>query len=336
VNDTTGLTPYDLARAVEQNWGAWLERDRRVATPHPQVWASAYRECERRMVLELTVPDQQLPFPVQALARFRRGNDRERDLLVDMARIGRDADPTFVVHSQQERFELKGRTGGVVITGKVDARLRVGNMKTGAPLEVKAWSQNIVDRIDTFDDVYENMWTRSGAHQLLAYLYGANEPFGFLLLDRSGIPKLVVVELNDTNHERMEAFLARAERVVAAAASGTLPDYIDDPAECKRCAFYGTACNPPIASVGQDVLVDPELEADLERWWATRDAGRAWRDLDEGLKKRLRGVESAVAGHFAIAGRWGTYKRLELPPDIKKQYTIADPKGRFTLEIERL
>ena len=328
--------PHALAAAVERAWQSWLLRSRRPFSPHSTVWASGWRACDRRMFYDLTAPDQQVPFDAATLARFRRGDDRERDLLADAQRIGRDADPSFTIEAQQERFEVRGRSGAVVITGKVDARLRVADQRKGAPLEVKAWSPYLVERITTFDDVLQNEWTRSGGYQLLLYLLGAAEPYGFLLLDRSGIPKLVVVELTDANLEHVEGFLSKAERVVAHAVSGVEPAFIDDPAECARCPYFGTACHPPLSAKDVQVFTDQALELDLERWWALREAGREYNGLDRRIKDRLHGVESGLAGHFAISGKFSKYSRLVLPADLKAKYTEVDPKGKFTLEVERL
>lgn len=329
------VTPHGLAAAIEQGWQAFMLADRRTPTPHERVYASAWRVCERRMVLELRCPEQQAPFDAFALARFRRGNDRERDLLHDLSRVGRTCTPAFEVYGQQERFEVKGRSGAVVISGKVDARIAI-DREVSAPIEVKAWSPMIVDRIETFDDLFENPWTRSGGYQLLSYLFGSNQPFGFLLLDRSGLPMLLPVELNSDNLERMEEFLSRAERVTAHAKAGTLPDFLrDDAGECLRCSFYGTACNPPLEVQPTRVFTDPELEAALERWHTLRPAGKEWQGLDMDLKKQLRGVEHGIAGHFAITGTWSRSSKVDLPPELKKRYTVSDPKGRFSLEIVR-
>jgi hypothetical protein len=84
------------------------------------------------------------------------------------------------------------------------------------------------------------------------------------------------------------------------------------------------------------VLTDPELESHLEQWHNLRGPGREFEALDRDLKRHLRGVESAVIGHFVINGRWSKSSRVDLPADLKKQYTVTDPKGRFTLDIERV
>jgi hypothetical protein len=330
----TTPAPAELAASIQSAWANFLTRDTRTSSPHRYVYASSWRRCDRRMVLDMVQPDQLPPFPAEVLAKFRRGDDRERDLLADLHRIGRDADPSFRVIGQQERFELRDRKGRVAITGKVDARLLIAG--ASAPLEVKAWAPQIVDRIDTFDDLFENTWTRSGGYQLLSYLYGAAQPFGFLLLDRSGLPSLLPVEL-DAHLDRVEEFLTRAERAVDHVEAGTLPDFLEgDAAECQRCPWYGQTCNPPLASAGAVVLTDPELEADLERREQLKPAGDEYNRLDARIKRQLRGIEQGIAGHFQITGRWGKHSHLELPEDLKRQYTISNPKGKFTLEITRL
>ena len=324
-----------IGKAVERAWEAFLLADRRSPAPHPNyVYASAWRLCDRRMVYEATVPEQQTPFDAFALARFRRGNDRERDLLSDLGRIGRNAEPQFSVVGQQDAFKVRDRRGRQIISGKVDAFLEIDRWR--APIEVKAWSPFIVDRIETFADVFENPWTRSGGYQLLSYLYGHGHPAGFLLLDRSGLPKLLPLVLEE-HLERMEEFLTKAERVVDHALAGTLPPFLTgDAAECKRCPFFGTPCQPDLEAKDTRVLTDAEFEAQLHRWYELRPAGREWNDLDKTVKAQLRGIESAIAGPFSITGKWSNLSRTELPPAVKKQYTSVDPKGRFLIEIEKL
>jgi hypothetical protein len=300
------------------------------------------------MVMELVMPDQQVPFDVQALARFRRGNDRERDLLADLSRIGRNATPEFSIVGQQDSFKVKDRRGRQIISGKVDAFLKFTNAPIRTPpipLEVKAWHSNIVDRLETFADVFEQPWTRSGGYQLLAYLYGQGLPLGFLVLDRSGLPKLLPVVLEE-NLDRMEEFLSKSESAVDHALlwvgakedekDAALPPFIDDPSECRRCPFYGAACNPPLSAPDVQIFTEPAFEAMLQRWHDLKEPGQEWKGLDERLKKQLRGLENGLAGAFALRGSWSKYSRLDLPEDVRKQYTVVDPKGKYHLEIVRL
>jgi hypothetical protein len=330
---TYPVTPADIASGIEAAWASHLARQSRGHTPHDYIYASAFRPCDRRMAYELTVPDQQPPFSPETLAKFRRGDDRERDLLADLTRIGRDADPAFRVTAQQERFTLRDHQSRVAIVGKVDARLEVGGAR--APLEVKSWSPFLTDRIECFEDLFENPWTRSGGHQLLAYLLAAAEPYGFLLLDRSGLPRLLPVELAP-NLDRIEAFLTKAERVLDHVQAGTLPDYIDDPAECKRCGFYGGTCNPPLVHQSSVILNDPELELALDQREALKDAAKEYDRIDGQIKKQLRGVIDGVVGRYIVKGKWGRTTKIDVPPEIRKQFTTTDERGRFTLEITRV
>jgi len=334
--DTTPapLTPTALAKGIETAWGAHVARSARPQTPHPYAYASAFRTCVRRMVYEMDRPQKLPPWPAEVLARFRRGDDRERDLLSDLQRVGRDADPPFKLIGQQERFQLKDRKGRVAISGKVDARVEIAG--AAPPLEVRAWSPMMVDRIETFEDLFDNPWTRSGAHQLLAYLWGAGEPFGFLLLDRSGLPKLLPVEL-DQHVDRMEEFLQKAERAIDHLEAKTLPPFLEgDAAECKRCAWYGTECNPPLESRGAVVLTDPALIKLLARRDELAAAAKEFDKLDREVKGQLRGIEEGIAGPFVINGKWQKKTTTDLPADVKKKYTTTDPKGSFRLEIVRL
>jgi len=327
-------SPFDLAKGIERAWGTHLARSARTAEPHPYAYASAFRNCERRMVYEMTTPQTLPPWPPEVLARFRRGDDRERDLLADLTRIGRDADPPFTLSGQQERFKLKDHKGRIAISGKVDARIEIAGAR--APLEVKAWSPMMVDRIETFADLFDNPWTKSGAHQLLSYLFGAGEPFGFLLLDRSGIPKLLPVEL-DQHLERMEDFLTRAEKAIDHVEANTLPPFLEgDAAECKRCAWYGNECNPPLIGKGAVVLTDPELIKRLARRDELAAGAREFDRLDKAIKEELRGIEEGIAGPFVINGKYQKKTTVDVPPEIKKQYTTTDPKGGFRIEIVRL
>jgi hypothetical protein len=328
------LSPSELARGIESAWSAHVARSSRPAVPHPYAYASAFRTCVRRMAYEMDRPQLLPPWPPEVLARFRRGDDRERDLLADLQRVGRDADPPFKLIGQQERFQLKDRKGRVAISGKVDARIEIAGV--AAPLEVKAWSPMMVDRIETFADLFDNPWTKSGAHQLLSYLWGAAEPFGFLLLDRSGLPKLLDVEL-DHHVDRMEEFLEKAERAIDHVEAKTLPPFLEgDAAECKRCAWYGHTCNPPLAAGGAVVLTDPALIKKLARRDELEAAAKEFDRLDREVKAALRGIEEGIAGPFVINGKWQKKTTTEIPADIKKQYSTTDPKGSFRIEIVRL
>jgi CRISPR/Cas system-associated exonuclease Cas4 (RecB family) len=338
MEQTTEITPLELAQSVERAWESFLVTEEgRAPSNRPYCYASDYHPCTRYQVLKMTHGETLPAWDTGALARFRRGRDRERDLLVDLSRIGRNATPQFESIGGQERLTIQDRKGRTVIVGKVDTRLK---FETGllAPAEIKSWSPNLTARIRTFEDLFRSVWTRKGAFQLLCYLLGQGEEVGFLILDMPGIPRLIPVELNDVNLQRAEKFLSQAEETMDHQEAGTLPDfYTADPGECKRCPFFGDACQPPLDyGPGAQVLMDPELEEMLEEREQVAAAGRQFAQLDKKAKKRLRGIERGICGPFMITGKWEASTRYEIPPEIKQKYRQVNPKGRFLVEVEKV
>jgi hypothetical protein len=291
------------------------------------------------MALEMLEPDKLPEWSADTLANFRRGRDRERDLLADLTRAGRDSEPPFEVIGREERFELRDHKGRVCIVGKVDAQLKIG--RSSHPLEVKSWNTNTVARIETFEDLFLNRWTRAGGYQLLAYLLATNEACGFLLLDRNGLPLLLEVEL-EKHLDRIEDFLERAEIALDAKEKG-LPPFIQDASECRYCGFYGGVCNPPSFSAGAEIVVDEGWIEKLERWHATKEAGEEHEALDKAIKKQFRGTDLAIAGGFLIEGEWQKQRYYDIPADeqkridaIRERYVRVEPKGKFLLKVTKI
>ena len=335
-------SPSEVAESIQDAWADFVQQDRSVPNKRPYVYASSYWDCLRRMVLDMTHGDKLPAFDADTLARFRRGNDRERDLLSDLKRIGRNAEPSFEVIGEQERFELNDRDGRTVIVGKVDCRLRFP-WGDKPPLECKAWHPSLTARINTFEDCFISPWTRKGAYQLLSYLFGAGEPVGFLMLDKSGLPALIPVELDDVNLERMERFLSNATAAMDHAEQGTVPDFHDDPESCKRCDHFGVSCQPPLKYEGAEVIIDEELEQKLERWEEIRENGQEFKKLDKELKSKFRGAEQAIIGSFLLRGKWQKKTSFDLPEEVEKtisdlrqDFQVEDPKGKFVLKITKI
>lgn len=321
-----------FAQSIASAWSTMISADRRPPSPHGHVYASSYRACIRRMVYDMVSPDQVQPWAPDTLANFRRGSDRERDLLIDLARVGRLHSPAFEVVGQQERFELRDTKSRVVIVGKVDARIKLNG--TSAPVETKSWNPNTVARIRSFNDLFLNPWTRSGGYQLLSYLYGSNEPVGFLILDRNGLPLILPVVLFD-HLDKVEDFLRKAELALDHLQAKTLPGFYDDPAECKKCPYFGTTCQPPVKHQGAQILTDPELIQMLERRAELETAAGEFEALDKEVKGRLRGMLSGIAGSFVLSGKWQKQTVYKWPESLKQEYGRVDPHGKFFLTITK-
>lgn len=303
--------------------------------PRSYLYASARRRCLRRSVLEATEPQWFYDFDTEAKTRMRRGSQRERDIVIDLKRAGRFSEPEFDIIGEQESVKIHDRNGRLIISGKIDGWI-LWEDGSRWPLEIKSWSPFLTDRIEQFSDLYTNQWTWPGAHQLLAYLFAKPEPVGLLVLDRPGLPRLIEVRLEE-NLEQMEAFLEDAMTCVDHIEAGTLPDYINDASECKRCPAFGSRCNPPIGSgPGAQILSDPELEAMLTRRHELEPAADEFSEIDKQVKAQLRGVELGIAGRFLVEGKWGKNTTYPVPDDIKQKYKKVDPKGKFTLTFTRL
>lgn len=341
------MNANEIATLIKDGWRKYIEMDERSSSARDYVYASQWRACTRRMFYDMTAPEALPPWDANTLARFKRGKDRERDMMIDLERVGSLVRPGFDRIGGQEPFVLSDRKGRKTISGKVDARIKFYGEPNAYPVEAKSWSPNITASLETFEDVLAGKWTRSGAFQTLAYLLGAKEPIGFLLLDRPGLPELIPVEL-EAHYEEAEDFWRKAEEATAAVhGEADIPDFIDDPSECKQCPFFGSVCNPPIRDNSRmAVITDEEELAKIGRYVELKKALEVagldeFRALDKQLKEELRGVEHAIAGDAIITGKWGKQSVTLLPAEvkaewdaIKREYTRTDPHGKFTLRIE--
>src|SRR5581483_11043741 len=105
------VSPFDVAIGIRRAWEEFVKSGRSAPGKRPNVYASAYRSCVRQMVLQMTAGDMVKPWSADTLVNCRRGQDRERDLLADLKKIGRNAEPAFELVGEQERFELKDHRG---------------------------------------------------------------------------------------------------------------------------------------------------------------------------------------------------------------------------------
>jgi hypothetical protein len=335
------MNPY--IESLQKAYGAFIDQvERSTPSNRPYCYASGYEECDRKLTLLMTKGDLVQPFPTNVRARFRRGKDRERNLIADLSATGRLCDPPFEVVAQQQRFELKDRKGRVVIAGMMDLGLKFGR-DVMIPAEIKDYNSNLSARIETFEDVLQNRWTKKAAYQLPCYMFGANQPLGMLILTTPDIPKFIPVELNDLVANLTEEFMQKGERALDHKIAGTLPGYFDDYSECQRCQFLGIACDPPIKTEGTRIFTDPEIEEKLLRYLEIEAVGEEYESLDKWVKKEFRGVETGLAGRALIQGRWQQY--TSYPFDDESKATIEslkakckkiDPKGAFRVTVTKV
>ena len=339
------MNTEEITNILSTSWEQYVVQNNKRTNdrePRKNVYASAYSPCAKKMYLDMIAWFDVPEFTPDALARMRRGSDRERDLIVDAQRVGRISDPQFTVLGEQQRFTITDRNRRVVISGKVDLQIQFERNKV-YPVEIKTWNQNLVDHIDSFEDLLNNKWTKKGAYQLLSYLYAMESPLGFMMLDRPGIPKLLPVEL-EPNFDKVEEFITLATKACDAKEEGIPPECCGIKEECDVCPYFGTHCNPT-TSVGEGakIFTDPDIIMLLENREKLSESAKEFDRLDALVKKQFRGVEMGIAGDYMIKGSWGKQTKLELPEDKqtqydqwKQDYTKIDPHGRFSLKITKV
>jgi hypothetical protein len=307
-------------------------------------YAGSWRPCLRRMVLEATHPSYFPDVDVDTKARFIRGEQREIDLRQALERAGQLSMPAFTVEGQQERIFLRDRKNRKVISGKKDCSIR-WESGTRWSTEFKSWSTFLTDNIQVFADLLKSPYTQGGAKQLLAYLYAKDEPFGLLVLDRPGIPRLIPVPLED-HIGLMEDFLTDAECGRDHIEAETLPDYVDEPDECRRCPVFGSYCNPPLNYDGAAIITEDTVLAQIEHHEALKPAHKDYDqthdDLADYLKrmtpKEFKGKnkKQIIAGPFFIEACWQKLTTLDMPEEEKKKYQKSDDAGKFSFKISRV
>jgi len=338
----------DPLHALMQAWEKDLLRGKKTergSTPYRpvNVYASKRRRCVRAMALDMMHPEDD-PFD-QAIQfeRMTQGNEAEQAIMARLHKVGPFCSPAFTVAEQQHRFEVKDRDSTIVVTGKMDGRLRFTGLDARPPFEVK--SGKTYEGCETIEDFDRNPWAGMAIDQLLAYLYAddarnhpGGAPWGFIFIRRqSKLPRAIRVNLFD-HLDRVERFIRDARAAVDARhGRGPLPDFIGDPAECRRCPHFGKSCDPPRDfGAGMQVYAEPEAIEAAETRERTRAAHEQYESSDKYLKEKFRGIEAGIVGDFRLAGKWAPLTTYDVPKEIKEPFKKVNPQGRFTLSIERI
>ncbi len=340
--------------AIEAAWLKHVLTQKPVREPNDKtdarkyIYAGSRKKCLRRMVEGAIHPSYFPDFPVEMKAHFIRGEQRELDLRQSLERVGQLSMPRFTFEGAQKSIAVHDRNGRQVIRGKIDGFIR-WESRAVWPTEFKSWSIFLTDRIFTFHDLWNSPYTWGGAHQLLSYLYAENAPYGLLVLDRPGLPRLIKVSLEEAFAlEGMEAFLRDATICVDHIEAGTLPDYVDDPAECRRCPIFGSHCNPPLSYDGAAIITEEEVLAQIEAHENLDGPRKDYKGIHEELSDYLQRMtpttckgknkKQIIAGKFMIETCWQKNSTLDLPADVEKdieKYRTTDEAGTFKFSIAK-
>lgn len=323
------------AEIMESAWREHLRSGRRSGSiTRTYLWASGRKDCLRRMALDLLHPENQEEFSEDTLERFRRGEEREASVVNRLMQIGPRAAEPFAVIEGQRRFEVKDRDGVLLITGKIDGRLRFERQGSRPVFEVK--SGQSVANVESLEDLNKSVWTRHHLDQLLVYLLAESEPVGILILDRPRVPKFLEVRLEE-HLERAEGFLKDARVAIdARMGAGPLPGFTEDLSLCRNCPHLGKVCAPPVSfGDGIQFVTDPRLVQAAEDRAKYQDAADRFEEADKELKEALRGVERALVGPLVAIGKPRAQTTYDIPKEIKDRYKKTNPEGSWTIRFEK-
>jgi len=306
--------------------------------------------CLRRQVFELTESAKKLPITPDLKARFDVGILWERRILAELHNLGYD------VVEGQTRFELKGRSGRVVLSGKIDGKLawppRSSHDPAGRvlarvkfPFEIKSMHPSIFGRYRTAADLMESPFHRRYVYQLQAYMLGHGVDEGlFIITNCLGAWRLVPVKLDLDLAEQLLGF---AERILEAAeayrfirevrrttrtpcsrpgrAWSTATGYTSDTDECSRCGFLGAVCEPPwLSAPAPETLELPALREAVDVWRRTRDAAaehaRAEKEIKE--KAKAAGVAVVTCGDVVVSVKEVNKKGYSVPAKTERHASI--------------
>jgi len=252
-------------------------------------------ECLRELVYHRTAWDKRMLPSVDLQFIFDGGN------LIEPYAVKMLQDAGFQIYEQQRHFEINER--GENITGHLD--LKVGANGLAHPCEIKGLAGWTWDSLNNVDDFFKSQhhYVRRYPAQLLTYMYGTASEHGcfFLISKQNWQPKVIWLHLAD-HVEYVQSLLDKALAINEHVKADTLPDFTTNSDLCKRCDFFGAVCNPPMEGSGE-IVVDPELEEQLTRWYELRELKSEYDALDKNIKGQIKGREM-ILGSFRLSGKW--------------------------------
>lgn len=281
---------------LKRNAGPW---------PRTHPVASDISPCARETALAILHWNQRPPFDDGILGRLEVGSEKEQGFYAKMARYG------LAVVEQQQFFELRNKSGQLILRGKIDGKIEWQHQRV--PFDYKTVNPFIFNRLNTVEDFLHRKFFNKYPKQLWAYEYGNNIDIGFLLLDNLlGEWKFIEVPMD---WEAMEAVLKQCESAVGHIASGSLPDFHSDPSVCASCWARGRVCDPPaMRGEGLQVIPDPEFEAKLNRRAELDSAATEYDALDKEIKKTIKGKTNLIIGQWLIMGEQKDRKGYDVKP----------------------
>jgi len=249
--------------AIVEAAGKSLERE--LPKSRSSNWVTALLDpCDRRPYLWRIAGEKARPLDPESLARMREGNDQEE-------RLRQTALPALGFEVFRDRPHKRSRWAELNISGRTDLWVRpLGSTEDPILCEFKApaspWSW---DSTETIDSMLENRWQRKWVAQLAMYEWIEEQAAGLLVIKQPGAfafrahvvawedPRVFpLVDRQTAVAKLVEGALESADLHEEPRANAMPPQLRGDPAECRRCAFFETACYPELEWSGPTLALD--------------------------------------------------------------------------------
>jgi len=271
--------------------------------------------CRRKQVHEIVSWEKKSEFSTWLLERFTVGKLWEREYNALLNQLG------FDVVAGQERFDLRGKNGRVVCSGKIDGKVQVGRKRY--TYEVKSVHPNLFTQVrpGSLEDLRQLASTKKHEYQLTCYLLGHGEEEGWIALtDCLGhwneIPVRLDLELAERLLKFAEDITTAAELYAANQKDENLPPFTLDTDECARCGFLGKVCQPPfLFEPAPETLQLEALRDEVLIWRKNKEARDAWEKADGAIKAKAK---AAGAARVLCGGMLVTVKKYP-----KAAYSVA-------------
>lgn len=267
--------------------------------------SEAGHPCERYLFYQRTAWDKKEPHDVALQFIFDGGNDIEEQAIREIKEAG------YHVVEQQRPFVWKE----FQLSGRIDARVQVNGRLV--PMEIKGYAHHDWSRLDSINAFLgsKRLWHRNVPAQILLYQMMSEEQWGLIYVKSKStyMPRTIWVNLYE-HLEYIDSILQKLTRVNRAVEQDSCPARIEyDETVCLDCSYF-TLCQPGVA-LGKDaaLLVDSELEEALERREELKPLASEYKEVDQYVKKRLKGCEKAILGKFLITGKEITGDRKPSP-----------------------
>lgn len=323
MNALSGELPDVVGRIKEA-----VRKEIRVSHPTSNYASKLGSPCTRQLTYFRTEWKSVAPITPEKKMMFDLGNVYEKHVAKGyLEKAGFE----IVEHDRPIQAEASGLLERVKIHGRIDFIVRDTATKMEFPVEVKSVKDYAWEKLDTIEDMMasKQYWVRAYPGQLMMYLLAKEYPIGlFLLINKTtGHPKAIWVHQDYTYAEEL---IKKAEMINAHIDAGTLPERIKyEESICGKCDFK-PICLPDVERTEASILTDAELEEDLEERERLKPLAKAYDDIDESVKARLKEIPKAFCGRFEITGRVQSRVRMIADPTLPKTeswVTTIKPTG---------